>query len=124
MKVLDIKFDSIPLKCGICHSEILNSSKIYNSEILFIPFCYECEKTFDKDDKELLLSILAKYGGYFGMFSYEKYSLIDDLDYILKENIIINDQEDLEKINIRLLHNALLHGISIQEYILKLELMI
>ncbi len=124
MRVLKVKVNDNSLKCGICHSIIANSSKIYNSELLFIPFCYNCEKKFDKEEKKVILTLLETYGGYFGMFSKEDYSLKKDLNFIIKENPKINSKNDLNEINGKLLHNALLHGITIHEYILKLELLI
>ncbi|MBN1216783.1 MAG: hypothetical protein JXA99_15250 [Candidatus Lokiarchaeota archaeon] len=124
MKVLKVKLNDRSLKCGICHSRIANSSKIYNSELLFIPFCYNCEKKFDKEEKKVILTLLESYGGYFGIFSREDYSLEKDLNFIIKKNPKINSKEDLDGINSKLLHNALLHGITIHEYISKLELLI
>ncbi|MBY8983189.1 MAG: hypothetical protein KGD57_09585 [Candidatus Lokiarchaeota archaeon] len=124
MKVLYIELDNLNLKCGICHSEVLDPSKVYQSEFLFIPICEHCDTIFTSNDKALVLNLLSIFGGYFRMFPSETYSIIEDIRKISKENLSIDNEKELEKINIKLLHNALLHGITPQEYILKLKVLI
>lgn len=124
MKVLLIEPNNNTQKCGICHSEILNPSNLCQSELLHIPVCNTCENKFSKEDIELALTILTNYGGYFGLYSSENYSLLEDIKQIIKKKISIDDQEGLNYINIGLLHNALLYGFTPEEYISKLERLI
>ncbi len=111
------KEDSKILKCGVCRANISDLSAGYQSEFLFIPICKKCRNKFSKDDIELILNLMIAYGGYFGKESSEKFSL---KKYILN---VISEKENMDsnEINMKLMHTALLHGISPKEYIKKLE---
>jgi len=111
------KNDSSMLKCGVCRADISDLSAGYQSGFLFIPICKSCRKNFSKDDIELILNLMVAYGGYFGKESSKKFSL---KKYILN---VISEKENVDpnEVNMKMMHSALLHGISPKEYIKKLE---
>ncbi len=109
------------LKCAICRADIKNYSTIYQSEQNFSIICSYCYQKFSIEDIEWMLKIFLAYGGYFAQlkdpnFSIERYlhNLADDL--IESEKIF-----DINELNLKFIHEVLLHGITIQEYQKQLE---
>jgi hypothetical protein len=112
-------FDSV--KCGICRSEILDRAQIYQAGIHLGVICVHCYKRFSSDDIELMANLFVAYGGYFGMLRSSLFTPIKILRKLITEAQAQNHQVSLEQINVRLLHKALLHGLSPEQYIHSLE---
>ena len=102
------------LKCGICRADIVDKSFIYQSKSYGALICQDCCNMFSKEDIELILDLFIAYGGYF--------SLVSMLDKLEKKDGHVT--EPFEKLTVIFFHNALLHGISPQEYINQLEALI
>jgi len=77
---------------------------------------------FSKEDIELILDLFIAYGGYFGKLKPPDFSLVSMLDKLEKKDG--RAAEPFEKLTVIFFHNALLHGISPQEYINQLEALI
>ena len=112
------------LKCGICRADIKNNSYVYQSEQNFSIVCANCCQKFSIEDIEWMLKIFLAYGGYFAQindpnFSIERYlcNLADDL--VRSEKTF-----DINELNLKFIHEILLHGITIQDYQKKLELLV
>ena len=102
--------------CGICHGEITQEAAIFQEGLHFGVICSECYVNNSKDDIELISNMFLAFGGYFGMLRDPDYSIYE----MLKE--IVNKIHDNKKttssveMKIRLLHIALLHGITPREF--------
>jgi hypothetical protein len=112
------------IKCGICRVEIVDRAQIYQAGINLGVVCSNCYKHFSANDLEMMANMFIAYGGYFGMLKDSDFSLVKTLENImknaLKEKKIVNS----EQINIKLVHRALLHGISPEQYIQNLAFLV
>jgi len=111
--------ETYPLRCGICQNTIHNPSSVYQSKLLFIPVCEQCQRTFCEEDRELILNMFLAYGGYFGQHPKDQFSLATVFATLKEEGQMTKETAD--EINIRVLHTALIHGITPEEYISELE---
>ncbi|MBD3196092.1 MAG: hypothetical protein GF317_13625 [Candidatus Lokiarchaeota archaeon] len=114
MKSIVINKSHNTLKCGICRSNITRNELIYQSKVLYIPVCQNCINRFTKDDVELMLNLFIAYGGYFGQFDSSQFSILNYLKNLKESGLKIQNTEAL---NISLLYQSILHGISPQEYL-------
>ena len=105
------------VKCGICRVEIVDRAQIYQAGINLGVVCSDCYKHFSAEDLEMMANMFIAYGGYFGMSKDSSFSLLKTLENILKNGLKEKKIVNTEQINIRLMHKALLHGISPEEYI-------
>ncbi len=112
------------VKCGICHGEIVDRAQIYQAGINLGVVCSECYKHFSAEDLEMMANMFIAYGGYFGKLKNSDFSLVKTLEIILKNGLREKKIVNTEQINIRLMHKALLHGISPEEYIQNLNILV
>ena len=112
------------VKCGICRAEIEDRAQIYQSGINFGVVCEGCYKRFSADDLEMMGNMFVAYGGYFGMRKDSEFSVIKILENVLQDTLEEKKVVDSEKINIKLMHMALLHGVTPEQYIQCLNLFI
>ena len=75
-------------------------------------------KLFNPEEIEIALNIFILYGGYFGQYKRNKFSVIDQLIEIVEKE---DKNFDIEITNMRLLHLALVHGITPKELNRSLE---
>jgi hypothetical protein len=68
-----------------------------------------------------MLKIFLAYGGYFAKLKVHDFSLERYLCNLEKELIKNEKILDINELNIKFVHEILLHGITIQEYQKKLE---
>jgi len=106
------------IRCAICHADINNSSPIFQSRLNYGIICSKCMKLFNQEEIEITLSLFILYGGYFGQHKNEDFSVID---HLLKMIDVEGNDFNLESINMKLLHQSLIHGISIREFNQSLE---
>ena len=100
------------LKCVICRSVILDLTKIVQSRLNFSLICGKCIEKFPEDDLELMSNMFIAYGGYYGQISTFKFSL-DNLIYAFIKD---GERLDFKELNIKLLHKALLYGVSPKQF--------
>ena len=112
------------IKCGICRAEIEDKAQIYQSGINLGVVCEGCYKQFSADDLEMMGNIFVAYGGYFGMRKDSEFSIIKILEKVLQDTAEEGNKVDFEKINIKLMHMALLHGVTPEQYIQNLNLLV
>ena len=107
-------------KCGVCHKVIEEHDMIYQDETHFRVVCSACNAIFPKEDLELVINIFLSHKGYFGQLkqSASKHDL-KDLLVEYKKSTKLN----VEKMNILLLHRALLYGLIPKQFIKQLELL-
>ena len=104
-------------KCGICRKSIPSGSIHQSSPSLPI-ICKNCNENFTKEEIFLMTNMFSIYGGYFAQKRPTEFSFIDSLKTIYKDKFSVHDFEEL---NAQVYHNALLHGISLQECSQKLK---
>ena len=112
-----------PVKCGICHMEIVDRAQIYQAGLNLGVVCSKCYKKFSVNDLEMMANMFIAYGGYFGMLREAKFSFLRILEKILEE-FHEGDAINSEQLNIKLMHKALLHGISPEKYVDRLNLLV
>ncbi len=105
------------IKCGICQVWIVDRAHIYQAGINLGVVCVDCYKHFSTEDLEMMANMFIAYGGYFGMLKDSSFSLLKTLENVLKNGLKEKKIVNTEQINIKLIHKALLHGISPEEYI-------
>ncbi len=112
------------VKCVLCRSDANLDVKIKKIGNAFGTVCEECSKTFNDEEIELMHNMFSAFGGYFGKMSNSKelsYSKLEEIAKGYKEqnkniNIIEND--------IKTLHSAFLYGISPQQLIRGVNLLV
>ena len=105
------------IRCGICRTKIINREQIYQVGISLVTICGGCHEKFPPEDIEMMANMFIGYGGYFGMLEEADFSFLSILEEILEGYPEGGDRINSEQLNIVLMHKALLHGISPQEYI-------
>ncbi|MFX0001732.1 MAG: hypothetical protein ACFE9Q_11255 [Candidatus Hodarchaeota archaeon] len=112
------------IKCGICHAEIENSATIYQDGLHFGVVCEKCYKTNSREDLELMANMFLAYGGYFGMIKDSNYSLYKTLKRVVSQISTKEKDISVEKLNIKLMHQVLLHGITPHQFIQGLKILL
>ena len=109
------------IKCGICRREFKKGAKIYQKGLSFGVVCEECYTNNSQDDLELMGNLFMAYGGYFGMLKDSDYSLYKILKTLTLGK---NDDNSIIELNINFLHQALLHGVSPNQFRQGLKLLL
>jgi DNA-directed RNA polymerase subunit RPC12/RpoP len=105
---------SSTIKCAICHRDIKSLFDVYQDTKTKGIVCTSCKKRFADEDFELIIYLLFIYGGYFGMLKKKDFSLAKMLEEF---NIsFISNSIDIEEVNRKFMHKALLHGYTPKEY--------
>lgn len=102
------------IRCCICHAVITSVEGVYQSPTNYALACKGCSSLFTQDDLEMMMGLFFLYGGYFGERGSELFNLEVILDSI-GDSIPI-DFDDLESINQRVMHIALLHGLGPSDF--------
>ena len=110
------------LKCEICHADIGEHSNFYHTDVIFGFLCDNCFLAFSKDDLELLMNAFNVYDGHFGKDKTSNISDTTRIQELIRELNSKKDNEDLEKLKLKLLHKGLLYGISPEQLNNKLKL--
>lgn len=106
------------IRCAICHSDIDNQTMFFQSTVNYGIICSKCIKLFKKDEIEIALNLFFLYGGYFGQYQRAEFSVIERLVEMVEGK---GDSFNFEIINMKLLHEALIHGITPREFNRSLE---
>ena len=113
-----------PIKCSICRHEIKDRATLYQTGVNYGIVCVECYRKFTRKDLELMANLFMAFGGYFGQYRGSEFSILRILKAIHTDLLPIYEENGVEELNIRMLHRALLHGISPEEYIKNLEIIL
>ncbi|MGB5912548.1 MAG: hypothetical protein WBH31_15255 [Promethearchaeia archaeon] len=100
------------IHCVICHSDIKDLDDIYQVSHNLGIICQNCVKIFSSEDIEIMIYLFFIYGGYFGKFDQRTFSLPEAIKSLTKQEFNPKKQIMFEDLNERLVHKALLHGIS------------
>ncbi|KKM88353.1 hypothetical protein LCGC14_1259570 [marine sediment metagenome] len=113
-----------PIKCGICRTEIVEGSRLYQVGRNLSVICGDCREIFSDEDLEVVLNLFILYGGYFGMLKRKSYPTTDFVGDLVEELDASEGSLDIEQVNLKMLHSALMHGLTPEQYINKLRLFI
>ena len=107
--------------CGICHAEITNEASVYQEGLHLGVVCADCYKNNSKEDLELMANMFFAYGGYFGKLKEADFSVYKVLKELTSE---IQEAPSIEEINIKMMHRALLHGVTPHQFIEGLRMLL
>ena len=102
--------------CDICKEKIKLRAIFYHSGVHSRVICEICYQRFPKTDIELMVNLFNAFGGYFGKFKKLKSSVFKRLKELNEKDMSQENQSNADRINLQLLHAALLFGFSPQEY--------
>jgi hypothetical protein len=112
------------IKCGICNTEIRNRATIYRSEVYVRVICENCLRKFSSDDIELMINVFTAFGGYFAKNRKPDYIIYIILKEFKEELNSKGSSLSLLELKLKLLHKALLYGISPEKYFQRLKMII
>ena len=112
------------VKCGICRTELQRGASIYQEGLSFGIVCEKCYKSNSSEDLELMANLFLAYGGYFGMKKRSEFSLYKEINKLTAKIQPGKTPDNLIDLNIRMLHQALLYGVTPREVILGLKILI
>ena len=112
------------IKCVLCQNDTKLDVKIKRIGNTFGTVCEECAKAFNDKEIELMHNMFTAYGGYYGEMSNSK-----ELSYSKLEEIAKDYKEQYRDINsiendIKTLHSAFLYGISPQQLVKGIKLLV
>ncbi|MBY9017642.1 MAG: hypothetical protein KGD66_02310 [Candidatus Lokiarchaeota archaeon] len=102
------------VKCSICKKEIMGKHRFIKLAMNYGVICKECDNKFNDDEIELISNLFTAYGGYFGS---KKGTSENSIPQIMKKLSNLHKESEKKNIeinalDIKILHQALLHGIS------------
>ncbi|MHA2010154.1 MAG: hypothetical protein ACW99E_21850 [Promethearchaeota archaeon] len=109
------------IRCGICRRIIEDRAQIYQAGISWGVLCIDCYKNFSSEDIELMTNMFIAYGGYFGKRKGSDFSTNKVLKKILSELQLQRKKVNVEGLNLKMLHRALLYGITPKQYVKSLQ---
>ena len=109
------------VKCSICKQEIIGNHRFIRLAMNYGVICPECDNKFNDDEIELISNIFTAFGGYFGS---KKSSSENSISQIIKKLSIqqkLSEKSiEISALDIKILHQALLHGISPRQIVQRL----
>lgn len=112
------------VKCGICRNEIERGASIYQVGLTFGVVCENCYKNNSQEDLELMANLFMAYGGYFGMLKQKKFSVYKIIKNLMAQFQPGKNLDILIDLNIKMMHQALLYGVTPQELITGLKILL
>ena len=107
--------------CTICRSEIMSYEVAYRSIVNKASICGKCYSKYPKWELELMIGLFLAYGGYFGKYrpSYKSVEevCLESVDHLEK----LGKEVGIKEIDIKILHQMLLHGYTQRDYIAYLD---
>ncbi|MHA2180303.1 MAG: hypothetical protein ACXAAH_02635 [Promethearchaeota archaeon] len=102
--------------CGICCRKIKQGAATYHEGFHIEIICPQCYSRNSKKDIELIANMFLAFGGYFGMLRDPQFPVNEMLKCFLKEIQANKGTIQSECLKIKLLHLALLHGATPEEF--------
>ena len=112
------------VKCGICRNEIRRGASIYQEGLTFGVVCESCYKNNSQQDLELMANLFLAYGGYFGKLKQNKFSVYKTIKKLMAKFQPGKDLDTLIELNNKMMHQALLYGVTPQELIHGLKILL
>ena len=109
--------------CRICHSDTKNQSRIVKLGNNYGIICSECSKIFSLEDIDLIYNMFTAFGGYFGMLKDTVSSTYKIITKLVKEYDMQEKDLKATEIDVKVLHKALLYGITPRQLIQGVKLL-
>ena len=110
------------VKCSTCRALIHDRHTMYQSSLKLGVICKSCRDRFSSDDIEMIVNLFFAYGGYFGQFPKSDFS-IDDVIVEFAEQLETK-RDAFHSGNVKMWHKALTHGITPEEFLKELSLLV
>ena len=112
------------VNCVLCRNDTKLGTKIKKIGNSFGVVCEECAKTFRDEEIELMHNMFTAFGGYYNSMRNSKELSYSKLEEIAKE--YKEQHKDINNIenDVKTLHSAFLYGISPQQLVKGLKLLI
>jgi hypothetical protein len=115
----------ICLKCSICKKEIIGKHRFVRLAINYGVICQECNEIFNDAEIELASNLFTAFGGYFGSQKEESSDPgILTIKRLSKFYRYAGDNININALDVKILHQALLHRISPNQIVKGLTLRI
>ncbi|MFX1497895.1 MAG: hypothetical protein ACFFBH_10235 [Promethearchaeota archaeon] len=99
-----------PVVCKLCHNDMGMQPQIVKIGNDFQVICCKCAERFTNKERELIYNMFTAFGGCFGKLKDEtSYKVITRL---MKEHNLKGSNIKLNMVDVKVLHEALLYGIS------------
>ncbi len=105
------------VQCRICHNDTKKQSKIVKLGNNYGIICSECSKMFSLEDIDLMYNMFTAFGGYFGMLKDTVSSTYKIITNLVKEYNIQEKDLKATEVDVKVLHKALLYGITPRQLI-------
>jgi len=112
------------VNCVLCRNDTRLDVKIKKIGNSLGVVCEECAKTFKDEEIELMHNMFTAFGGYYNSMSNSKKLSYSKLEEIAKDYSEQNKDISNIKNDIKTLHSAFLNGISPQQLVKGLKLLI
>ena len=110
------------IKCSICRTDIKNLKAMYQYRVKLGVICSACRECFSEDDIEMIVNLFFAFGGYFGKFDKSEFSM-DEAILEFAEELGVN-KSPFHIQNIKIWHKVLTHGITPQEFLKELSIIV
>lgn len=107
---ISYKANNTPLVCSICRKPIKENERVCQPNGFYGIVCSACENRFEGDDLDFVASLITAFGGYFGKYTREEFSI----DSLL-EGIQRGGMDKFTEMQVQTFHNGLQYGLSPQE---------
>jgi len=101
------------VRCGICQNQLGRKAEIYREGLGYGVVCEDCYKNNSPEDLELMANLFMAFGGYFGMVKDPSFSLYKTLKPLTSGS---SANRAIKELNIKGLHQALLHGVGPHQF--------
>ena len=122
---INTKKNKFCVKCSICNKEIIGKQRFVRLAINYGVICQECNERFNDVEIELVSNLFTAFGGYFGSEKGETsdsgYLTIKRLSKFYRD---AENKVNLNALDVKILHQALLHGIEPNRIVKGLELLV
>ena len=112
------------VKCVICKNEIKRGASIYQEGLTFGVVCERCYRNNSQEDLELMANLFLAYGGYFGKLKEKQFSVYKTIKTLISKIQPGKEPDTLIEMNIKMMHQALLYGVTPQELIHGLKILL
>ena len=111
------------VQCAICRTETKQDTKIVPIGTEYHVICHECSRMFSLQELELMHNMFTAFGGHFGMMRGTKSSTYQVISQLIKEYNLYGKVLKTTEIDVKVLHKALLYGITPRQLIQGVKLL-
>ena len=115
--IIQPKKASFIVPCELCHNDAKGKAVIKRLGPKLGIICNTCREQFSDQEINLMINMFIAFGGYFNQFKSSKRTQQTIINEIARENDKKEQGRDKVENDVRALHQALLHGISLPQLV-------